>query len=273
MADPGKTGILPKDSTSLSYCRFAINSFNHEFENKLRQSPVLQENKIKLLSAPSLMFLTDSIRKNQYVDSLRTLYLKEKNEVFLLRYGFKIFFGSINWTAWKWPTYQEHVINCKFQFVLINLKTKEVYDSYQKSFIQTWVKESKSDSISRSVVNASKSVAELYACRVAPYWSTEERQIIYSSNRLMRKAYGHFCKNDLDKAMETWKRLYEVGTRRLSARAAFNIALICEIKDDLDACENWLIKSNLKKLNPSTKNYLDIIRKRKLDRVTIDIQF
>lgn len=271
VVDPNKTGFIRKDSASSLYSKLAISCFNQEFKNKLHQSPIFQDTNIKMVDAPSFIFSSDSMRKENYMDSLRSIYSKEKENILMVRYGFKIIFskGQIN----TWYKYEYTDFNFKFQFVLSNLITKEVCDFYQTSLFDNWINESKIDSSSKVVTRAFKSVAESYAHRVAPYWSTEERQLLFSQNKLMRKAYASFCKNDLDKALETWKHLYEIGTRKLSARAAINIALVYEIKDDLDACESWLIKSNLKKLNPFTRTYLDMIRKRKLDRITIDNQF
>ncbi len=288
--DPSKTESISRDSVNLSFCHLAIKNFNSTFIRQLKQSPLFQDTSVKIQLTPinihyinsneyiKQKILLDSllsihhinsneyIKKKIYLDSLKKLYSNLNENPILLWYGFQLSCVEVP------DFYGIKVLNGKFLFELSNLRTREIYNWYQTPYKQKWWSRDPTDDGSQAIINASKEMAKSYARRLAPYWTTEERKICYSPNRKMRRAYAYFCDNDMDRALEVWKRLYDIGTRQLASRAAYNMALVYEMQDDLNSCENWLVKSILKKVNQTSREYLDIIRNRKLARVSLDNQ-
>ena len=115
-------------------------------------------------------------------------------------------------------------------------------------------------------------IASDLSVKLVPNWNTDERQIYFVPNQLMRKAYKYFGTNDLDAAISQWKTVYNLGTVPLASKAAFNIALTYEIKDDLPASKDWLNKAISLKKDSVFIRYQQIIEKRIEDRSKIDKQ-
>jgi len=276
IVDPTKTGMIARDSvledanSTLLYEQ-VTKSFNETLRHKFAESPLFHDVSFLGINRhqfnPKLNIFKDTLRKLINPDNLKTQYANEKYSLAVLEYKFKITVEKVS--TFPYGGYQ---LNNKFQFVLFNLENDEVYDRYQLSRTIYWPKNKIDDEIPLAIADVSNQIAEMYSQRVVPYWMEEERRIMYSHNRMMRKAYKCFCNDDLDQALEIWYRLYNIGTRRLSSRAAFNMALIYEIKDELNSSELWLIKSIEKKVTQSSVKYLNDIRKRKLLCVSLDSQ-
>jgi Family of unknown function (DUF6340) len=132
------------------------------------------------------------------------------------------------------------------------------------------------ESVRKSKTKHYKELAEMIATdlsvKLVPNWNTVERQIYFVPNQLMRKAYKYFATNDLDAAINQWKTVYDLGTRPLASKAAFNMALTYEIKDDLSASKDWLNKAILLKKDSVFIYYQQIIEKRIEERAKIDKQ-
>jgi hypothetical protein len=130
--------------------------------------------------------------------------------------------------------------------------------------------------VRKSKTNHYKELADMIASdlsvKLVPNWNTVERQIYFVPNQLMRKAYKYFATNDLDAAINQWKTVYDLGTRPLASKAAFNMALTYEIKDDLPASKDWLNKAISLKGDSVFMKYLQVVEKRIEERGKIDKQ-
>ncbi len=115
-------------------------------------------------------------------------------------------------------------------------------------------------------------IGEIFAQKMAPYWTTHERILFHNNNRYMRKAYQAFVKDNLTGAIENWQRVYNLGTKILASLAAHNIAVCYEMLDDLDLCEEWLGKSIVARPNSITQNYLLEIKKRRSNVIMLNKQ-
>lgn len=115
-------------------------------------------------------------------------------------------------------------------------------------------------------------IGEIFAQKMAPYWTTEERIFFHNYNKFMKKAYKAYLKNDISGAIAHWKRVYEVGTKHLASFASHNIAVCYEMLDDLDLCEEWLGKSIEARPNSITQNYLEEIKKRRGNVIKLNKQ-
>lgn len=132
------------------------------------------------------------------------------------------------------------------------------------------------DPVRKSKTNHYKELADMVATdlsvKLVPYWNTVERQIYFVPNQLMRKAYKYFVVNNLDAAIGQWKTVYDIGTRPLASKAAFNIALTYEIKDNLPASKDWIDKAISLKGDSAFIRYQQIIKKRIEERSKVDKQ-
>jgi hypothetical protein len=115
-------------------------------------------------------------------------------------------------------------------------------------------------------------IADDLTKKIVPYWNTSERVIFFASNHYMRHAYNAFIKNDLDEAIYTWSEVYNKATRNLASKAAFNIALTYEIKDELTNSRRWLDKALEVKKDSIFYNYRKTIDKRLTEKEKIDKQ-
>jgi hypothetical protein len=111
-----------------------------------------------------------------------------------------------------------------------------------------------------------------YSQYLAPNWVPEERMIYHSLNSKMLKAYKSFTNNDLNTAQQEWENVMKVGTRDLASKAAYNLALLAEINDNLDISEKYLTHSLSIKSSTEATDYLENIRSRKQVRASIELE-
>lgn len=74
---------------------------------------------------------------------------------------------------------------------------------------------------------------------MTPRWSTAQRFLYANNSAQMRDAAFFVQKKEWDKALTIWKTIYEQQKGKKKLRAASNIALYYEIKDDLDEAYEW----------------------------------
>jgi hypothetical protein len=237
-----------------------ISQFQASIKKALEESPAFNHSTIDIISADSIRMLANERKDTD-----------QKQAILKFKFQMLIDTSHAGLSILRYP-YGFYTIYNKYQFQLVDLNTNNQYDWYQSSNSFHLCRSSLTDDGVEGIKELARETADSYAKRIAPYWSTEERMLYYTSNGMMRKAYTCFCENDLDGAMMTWKELSEIGTSRLASLAAHNVALVYELLDDVDSCETWLVKSIQFKLNHQTNNYLTIIRSRKLSRVFLEKQ-
>ena len=76
-----------------------------------------------------------------------------------------------------------------------------------------------------------------------PYWETAPRYYYDGGSVDMRDAGIYVRTNNWDKAFELWEKESQNKNIKRQMRAAYNIALYYEIKDDLNNAELWLLKA------------------------------
>ena len=163
---------------------------------------------------------------------------------------------------------------------LIFIKNRHLIDNYKSSDTLFWSNCTHDlisivttlPDIEHSSETAGMIAGENYVRHLASVWKTEERMLYFSINRLMRKAYKKFILNDLSGAQKIWKKVYEIATRKLASEAAFNVALIYELFDDLNASEDWLHKSDEMCQKQLTLEYFNKIKKRQKMQLELDKQ-
>jgi hypothetical protein len=108
---------------------------------------------------------------------------------------------------------------------------------------------------------------------IAPYWEENIPRVIFTGfNRELSKAENLVNKNMWYEAGQIWNRLSESGNRRISAKAAFNIALAYEIDDNLEQSLSWIVYAGSLSENKYIKEYKNIILERMNTKKILDSQ-
>ncbi|MGP1435604.1 MAG: DUF6340 family protein [Phocaeicola sp.] len=111
-----------------------------------------------------------------------------------------------------------------------------------------------------------------------PYWLNIQRTYYDGGISDMRDAGVAFRENNLDEAYRLWNKVYTSKKGKTKARAAFNIALYYEMKDDLEKAVEFIGKAEslVKELNDNDRNmihyYKVALLSRQKDIVQLNIQ-
>lgn len=84
---------------------------------------------------------------------------------------------------------------------------------------------------------------EIYASRIIPYEITVERDYYVKGTNNFRIAMRKARTGKWDEAGELWKLETENPKSKIAARACFNMAIIAEIKGNLDVAREWAEKA------------------------------
>lgn len=94
------------------------------------------------------------------------------------------------------------------------------------------------------VTEASEYAATMPLNHFLPYWKEVSRFYFDGGNVGMRDAGVYVRENNWDSAFEQWKQIYERGKGRQKMRAAFNIGLYYEMKDNPATAREWVEKAS-----------------------------
>lgn len=112
-------------------------------------------------------------------------------------------------------------------------------------------------------------VGDVYAKRISPMWGLEKRNYFTNPNKNFIAAHDSINNNNWHGAKEIWTRLYQNGKQNQKGLAAYNLALACEVEDNLDLAMQWANDAKIifqKRNNydhlKSVNNYMEILNKR-----------
>ncbi|HEC44778.1 MAG TPA: hypothetical protein ENI20_18325 [Bacteroides sp.] len=112
---------------------------------------------------------------------------------------------------------------------------------------------------------AAYNVGVTYGLRISPTWK-ETQRFFYSSGGIeMRRAAGKINSGDWYGAAELWRKLAYGEHQKTAARACFNMALFCEMEDQLILALDWAVKAYTIKQDKLTKEYIDLLKQRYSD--------
>ncbi len=108
---------------------------------------------------------------------------------------------------------------------------------------------------------------------LAPFWKDDINRIYYiKGNKFLKEGTFYAKRNMWHEAAEYWRNGMESSKKNITAKAAFNMALVCEIEDRMELANKWIqISDSLKSTNLS-KQYRNILDKRMKQRRTLDQQ-
>jgi len=275
--EPEKTNNILNDSALvINLHKQAIHNFDSTFKQYFEKSPMFEKSKAVIQTKKEFQqeMKNKSIedQKKDILLDIKLFEIVEKN----LGINKKInFIDNFN-EADDLMFVRKFIYRINIQ--LINMGTDQVYDSYlfsdtlTYSSIYNFKEFAGNDFIFQVVSEIGKLAADQYADKTAPVWVTEERMLYYNGNKYMRSGYKEFVLDDYEGAVGSWKHLVAVGTPSLASSAAHNIALVYEMKDDIDSCETWLNSSLKIKYRLETDEYLTRIKERLLTRKKMDKQ-
>lgn len=84
---------------------------------------------------------------------------------------------------------------------------------------------------------------EKYALKIAPTWVDDKRLFFHGGSPEMDNAYYLVYKGQWVEAAAEWQRVFARNKRKLSAKAAFNLALASEMLGRFDLSKEWLQKA------------------------------
>jgi hypothetical protein len=119
---------------------------------------------------------------------------------------------------------------------------------------------SKRMAIKRSGIYA----GEQYGFRISPMWVKVNRTYYIGKHEELKNAKQYVKRGDWDTAIEIWMPLTDDVDVKISARAAFNMALASELKGSLDTAIEWAKKAQ-KLGDKKAYNYINVLQKRKMD--------
>ncbi|HEY8401036.1 MAG TPA: DUF6340 family protein [Cytophagaceae bacterium] len=113
-----------------------------------------------------------------------------------------------------------------------------------------------------------------YGRRISPMWVYERRMYYKRAyNEDMRIAGREALVGDWKNAVERWKRVIDLpGRRKLHGKAAFNLALACEVAGDLQGAQEWIKKAYGQYNNKKARYYMYDIQRRIRDFQMLDQQ-
>ena len=94
------------------------------------------------------------------------------------------------------------------------------------------------------VKEASEYAATMPVNYLLPHWREVSRFYFDGGNVRMRDAGVYVRENNWDSAFELWKQIYDKGKGRQKMRAAFNIGLYYEMKDNPATAIEWVEKAD-----------------------------
>jgi len=95
---------------------------------------------------------------------------------------------------------------------------------------------------------AGNECGEKYAIKISPTWVNDKRNLYYVGSSEMESAAIHAVNGEWIEAALIWQRIYALKKGKLSAQAAFNLALANEMNGKFDIALEWL--KDAKKLYP-----------------------
>lgn len=129
-----------------------------------------------------------------------------------------------------------------------------------------------------AVLNAADIAGTNTAQFILPHWITIQRMYYFSINKDLNEATQLAEAGKWIEAAKIWKAHIESKNKKTAAKCMFNMAIACEMNDDLDAAIEWVVKSYyvFGETRPdhaaNCKEYIRVLSLRKLDVKMINEQ-
>jgi hypothetical protein len=172
----------------------------------------------------------------------------------------------------------EKTAKVTFGWKLYDSKTRTILDEYRDEKSESWSKTVQTEvesmfALSGSNVNQiSYNAGAAYGDRFTSLWVTVSRKYYGSGSGLMSAAKAKSKAGDWDGAVDIWKEILRKSDKELAGKAAYNMAVACEVKGELDWAKEWAEKSWSQFGNQQARGYVSAIDNRIADRKRLNEQ-
>lgn len=188
---------------------------------------------------------------------------------------------SLKVTDWLGGYIVRYQLKNNMEFVVLNPKRQDITGGYYVSNENSWY------GYALNFNDATEQLPDptdmiLLSCyetglkagrNMAPLWKDDIRRIYFTgSNRLLAKAASYAKQDKWRDAAEYWRQAAESKNERISAKAAYNMALVCEIEDKLELAHNWVALSDSIRSTEFSLLYQQILQTRLKHRTMLDKQ-
>ncbi|SHE67866.1 hypothetical protein SAMN05444274_10288 [Mariniphaga anaerophila] len=130
-----------------------------------------------------------------------------------------------------------------------------------------------------AIKEAAKIASNNFTNFITPHWVDVQRLYYISGQVELKQTNALVAEGKWLEAAEIWKRHVENPNKKIAAKCMFNMALACEMLNQLDAAVDWAVKSYyvFGQKNAvhehNCKEYINILNQRKLDIKRIEHQY
>lgn len=220
---------------ALAECIAAENYFDEvvicdsvlQVSGTLKQTPSLSKDEINKLA--------ESLDVDMLI-SLEELKIQVKRRVFSM--GDMGFLGSVD--AKVYPKINLYVANRNSPLIMINGNDSIFWEDFESTLMAARTKVVPDKQL---IAEASDFAGTIPVKYMIPHWETTGRFFYNNGSPEMRDAAFFVQENNWDKAFALWQKYFETAKGVKKARAASNISLYYEIKDDQDKAHEWGVKA------------------------------
>jgi hypothetical protein len=90
---------------------------------------------------------------------------------------------------------------------------------------------------------AGADAGDKYSKKITPYWNDDKRLFFHTGSKEMEKAALFVAKGEWMNAAGEWQNVFALKKNKLSAKAAFNLALANEMLGKFDLAMEWIRKA------------------------------
>ncbi len=91
--------------------------------------------------------------------------------------------------------------------------------------------------------DAAYELGKAYVDLISPKWMDVSRNYFVSGDKRLSAALYYMNKNEFDSAINIWESLIGMSDLKLAGRAAYNLAVVHEMKGDLKNARGWIRKA------------------------------
>lgn len=130
-----------------------------------------------------------------------------------------------------------------------------------------------------AVLNAADIAGSGFANFLVPHWSSVKRMYYASGHVELKETEKMVNENRWMDAAEVWKSNVDNPNKRIVAKCMYNLAVACEMKGDLEAAMDWVVRSyhmleNKNEVHEANcTQYIRILAQRKIDYRKLENQF
>jgi hypothetical protein len=104
---------------------------------------------------------------------------------------------------------------------------------------------------------------QAYGARLMPAQITLFREFYRRSGPELKRATRMVQVNAWDDAMSIWEPLTKTAKRKIAGRAAYNMAIACEVRGDIDLAIDWAKRSFAEFGDKRARTYVRVLQSRR----------